>query len=76
MVKYSNTFACKLMDGYIHDERYQVIDDIIYYSDKIYLVLDSILKKLITEDFQESDLHLLEGKQILGRKDCNVPVIK
>lgn len=64
------------MDGYIYDERYHIIDNIIYYGNKIYLVPKSKLKKLITEGFQESDLHLLEDKQILEWRDYNVPVIK
>ena len=77
LVEYSkNTFACQLMDGYVHDESYKVIDDIIYSSRKIYLVPDSELKKLITKYFLEPDLHLLEDKQILGQEDYNIPVIK
>ncbi len=63
------------MDGCVHDERYTVIDDIIYFDGKIYLVLDLELKELITEGL-ELGLHLLEDKQILGWEDCNVPVIK
>lgn len=48
LVDYShNTFACDLMDGYVRDERYKVIDEIIYFSGKIYLVLDSELKRLL-----------------------------
>lgn len=77
LVEYSkNTFACQLMDGFIHDERYKVIDDIIYLGDKIYLVPDSKLKKLIMKGFLQPDLHLLEDKQILGWEDYNVLVIK
>ena len=77
MAEYSkNTFACELMDSYVHDERYKVIDDIIYFDRKIYLVPDSELKELITEGFLEPGLHLLEDKQILGWEDYNVPVIK
>ena len=76
LVEYSkNTFACELMDDYVHDERYKVIDDIIYFDGKIYLVLDSKLKELITEGL-EPGLHLLEDKQVLGQEDCNVPIIK
>ena len=63
------------MDGYVRDERYKVIDDIIYFEGKIYLVPDSELKELIMEGL-EPGLHLLEDKQILGWEDCNVPVIK
>ena len=76
LTEYSkNTFACELMDGCVRGERYKVIDDIIYFDGKIYLVLDSELKELITKGL-EPGLHFLEGKQILGRENCNVPVIK
>ena len=76
MAEYSkNTFACELMDGYVCNERYKVIDGIIYFDGKIYLVPDSELKELITKGL-ESGLHLLEEKQILVREDCNVTVIK
>jgi hypothetical protein len=32
------------MEGGIQDDRYKVVDDIIYYKDKIYIVPDSKLK--------------------------------
>jgi hypothetical protein len=39
LVEYSkNKFSCEILDGKIQDQRYRVIDDIIYYKDKIYLV--------------------------------------
>jgi len=76
LVKYSkNTFACKLMDGCVHDERYKVIDDIIYFDGKIYLVPNLELKELIMEGL-EPGFHLLEEKQVLGREDYNVLIIK
>lgn len=76
LAEYSkNTFACELMDGCVRDERYKVINDIIYFDGKIYLVPDSKLKELIIEGL-EPGLHFLEDKKILGREDCNVPVIK
>lgn len=45
LVKYSNSFACQLMDGEVQDDRYKVVDDIIYYKDRIYLVPESKMKK-------------------------------
>ena len=63
------------MDGYVRNERYKVIDDIIYFDGKIYLVLDSELKELITEGLEPS-LHLLEDKQTLGREDYKCPRYK
>ena len=48
LVEYSkNTFACEIMDGHIHDDRYKVVNDIIYYKDQIYLVPESNLKQKI-----------------------------
>ena len=38
LVEYSkDKFACELLDGQIQDDRYKVIDDIIYYKNKIFL---------------------------------------
>ena len=35
LVEYSkNKFACEILDGKVHDDRYRVIDDIIYYKTK------------------------------------------
>jgi hypothetical protein len=46
LVEYSkNKFACEVMDGQVHDDRYRVIDDVIFYKDKVYLVPNSGLKK-------------------------------
>ena len=46
MVEYSkDKFACELLDEQIQDDRYRVIDDIIYYKNKIFLVPESPLKK-------------------------------
>jgi hypothetical protein len=39
LVEYSkNKFACEVMDRSVQDDRYKVVDDIIYYKDRIYLV--------------------------------------
>ena len=57
LVEYSkNTFACELMDGIIQDDRYKVMNDIIYYKDKIYLVLGSTLKDKILMEFHDAPL--------------------
>ena len=37
----------ELPDGQIEDDRYRVIDDIIYYNKRIYLIPESTLKKKI-----------------------------
>ena len=39
LVEYSkNRFAYEILDGQVQDDRYRVIDDVIYYKDIIYLV--------------------------------------
>jgi len=44
LVDYSkNTFSCNIIEGIIQDDNYRVVDDIIYYKDKIYLVSKSTL---------------------------------
>jgi hypothetical protein len=48
LVEYSkNKFACEVLDGQVQDDRYRVIDDVIFYKDRVYLVPDSGLKKKI-----------------------------
>jgi hypothetical protein len=55
LVEYSkNKFACEVMDGQIHDDRYRVIDDVIFYKDRVYLVPDSGLKRKILIAVHES----------------------
>jgi hypothetical protein len=57
LVEYSkNKFACEVMDGQIHDDRYRVIDDVIFYKDRVYLVPDSGLKKKILTTVHDSPL--------------------
>jgi hypothetical protein len=39
LVEYSKRkFSCEVMDSSVQDDRYKVVDDIIYYKDRIYLV--------------------------------------
>jgi hypothetical protein len=57
LVEYSkNRFACGVMDGQIQDDKYRVIDDVIFYKDKVYLVPDSGLKKKILTTIHDSPL--------------------
>lgn len=47
LVEYSkNIFACELMEGQVQDDQYKVVDDIIYYKNQIYLVLELKLKEI------------------------------
>jgi hypothetical protein len=57
LVEYSkNRFSCEILDGQRFDDRYRVIDDIIYYKDRIYLVLESHLKDKILHAAHTSPL--------------------
>jgi hypothetical protein len=57
LVEYSkNKFTCEVMDGKIYDDRYRFIDDAIFYKDRVYLVLDSGLKKKILIAVHDSPL--------------------
>ena len=46
----------QLLDGQIQDDRYRIIDDIIYYKGRIYLVLELALKNKILQASHESPL--------------------
>ena len=62
LVKYSkNNFACKLLDGQIQDDRYKIVDDIIYYKNRIYSVLESTLRKKIIQAAHDSPLSGHQG---------------
>jgi hypothetical protein len=57
LVEYSkNKFACEVLDGQVRDDRYRVIDDVIFYKDRVYLVLDSELKRKILAAVNDSPL--------------------
>ena len=57
LVEYSkNKFACEVMDGQIQDDQYRVIDDVIFYKDRVYLVPYSGLKKKILTAVYDSPL--------------------
>jgi hypothetical protein len=57
LVEYSkNTFSCEMMEGIIQDDRYRVVDDIIYYKDRIYLVPESTLKDKILRAVHDTPL--------------------
>jgi hypothetical protein len=57
LVEYSkNKFTCEVMDGQIQDDRYRVIDDVIFYKYIVYLVLDMRLKKNILTVVHDSPL--------------------
>jgi hypothetical protein len=49
-------FACELMDGKLQDDRYRVINDIIYYKGRIYLVPESTFKRKVLQAFHDAPI--------------------
>ena len=50
-VEYSkDNFSCKVFYGTNHDDKYNVLEGIIYYKDRIYLVPGSSLKKKVLKE--------------------------
>jgi hypothetical protein len=57
LVEYSkNKFTCEVMDGKIQDDRYRVIENVIFYKERVYLVPYSELKKNILTVVHDSPL--------------------
>jgi hypothetical protein len=57
LVEYSkNQFVCELMYGLIQDDRYWVVDDILFSNDEIYLVPESTLKTRILRSSHDTSL--------------------
>ena len=57
LVEYSKEhFACEILDGLLTDERYRVMDEIIYYRDQIFLANNSKLKEKILQASHDSPL--------------------
>ena len=55
LVEYSkNTHACQVMDVILQDDRYKVMNDIIYYKDRIYMVLEFKLKLKIMHTIHDA----------------------
>jgi hypothetical protein len=62
LVEYSkNKIACKVLDGQVQDDKYRIIDDVILYKDKLYLVPASRLKKKILTTVHDSPLAIHQG---------------
>jgi hypothetical protein len=55
LVEYSKkNFSCEVMDEHVIDDRYRVLDDVIFYKDRIYLVLESTMKGKILKVCHDS----------------------
>jgi hypothetical protein len=64
-VEYSKSqFACQLMDGQIQDDNFRVIDGIIYYKGRIFLVPESTFKAKILHACHNSPV---AGNQGIGK---------
>jgi len=62
LVEYSkDRFACEVLDGHVADERYRVVDEIIYYRDRILLNEGYQLKKKILQASHDSPLARHQG---------------
>ena len=62
MFEYSkNKFSCEILDKQLQDDRYRVIDDIIYYKNRIYLISEYALKKKILQASHDSPLARHQG---------------
>ena len=62
LVEYSkDRFSCEVLDGQVTDDRYRVIDEIIYYRDRIFLTEGSQLKKKILQASHDSPLSGHQG---------------
>jgi hypothetical protein len=85
LVEYSkNKFACEVLDRQVVDDRYHVLDDVIFYKDRIYLVPESILKGKVLKVCHDSPIAEHQGffktyRQIRERfswKDLKDDVLK
>jgi hypothetical protein len=57
LVEYSkNKFTCEILDGKVQNDMYKVIDDIIFYKDRVYLVPGLSLRKKILAAVHDSPL--------------------
>ena len=57
LVEYSkDRFACEVLDGQVADDKYRVVNEIIYYRDRIFLIKRSQLKKKILQASHDSPL--------------------
>ena len=51
-----DSFATKILDRLVDDNRYKVVDELIYYKNRIFLVLGSKIKERILRAFHDTPL--------------------
>ena len=57
MVEYSkDRFACEILDGQVTDDRYRLMDEVIYFRDQIFLTRSSQLKEKVLRASHDSPL--------------------
>lgn len=62
LVEYSkDRFACEVLDGQVANDRYRVVNEIIYYRDWIFLIEGSQLKKKILQASHDSPMASHQG---------------
>ena len=62
LVEYSkDCFCCKILDGQVIDDKYRVMDEVIYYTERIFLTEGSQLKKNILHASHDSPLSGHQG---------------
>ena len=62
MVEYSkDRFACEVLDEQVTDDRYRVMDEVIYFRDMIFLIESSKLKEKILHASHDSPLSGHQG---------------
>jgi hypothetical protein len=55
LVEYSkNKFSCEVMDGQVIDDNFRIMDDIIYYKGRIFLVPESVFKTKVLQACHDS----------------------
>jgi hypothetical protein len=55
LVEYSkNKFVCEVMDGQVQDDNFIIMDDIIYYKGRIFLVPESTFKAKVLQACHDS----------------------
>jgi hypothetical protein len=65
VMEYSeNQFACQVMDGQIQDDNFRVIDGLIYYKGRIFLVPESAFKAKVLQACHDSPM---AGHQGIGK---------
>ena len=62
MVEYSkDLFSCEVLEGQVTNDRYRVMDEVIYFKDRIFLIKSSHLKEKILHTSHDSPLSGHQG---------------